>query len=744
MYIPEDQMPNYTDLRKQRSNQTVLDSENFERVVRAKSAQEMRKSRFRSTLEHFPDIDHHVVNDIADLIRDQWVLRGNTAKRDSDIQLDIKNVVIQQYLQANSTISSSIEHLYDEVISFMKTTDEALLLEKVPHISYSDRNPKNDPNTGKSSEVKKGEKRQRDDIEQIYPKTAKTNHGQYTLKRPYDQEPNSVPKRQRSSKIQEDEILDEEETDQIPISSRGTPLYRFVNTGVSCYINAALQFFLSLEMHEISVIPSQEALVQYARPEGSPLLRCALAFGDITSQPHGTLITPTTFSDPLFEHLDGQIQPGRQEDLCEAAFETILLNNYLFSRTNFNLILKTLTTCSVCNHVSITPDEKPYLILEMPHHDACLPDIIHDRITRSELLNGDNQYYCNYCMTNTDASQRQSFYEPLPPVLVIQLSRFIYTQNGSFKNTSKLGIDPFTLTLHVIDDGGVEKSVNYILHSTISHIGNAIEHGHYIATVKHGNKWYKCNDTSITLSSPGAINPEEVIILAFKKSEITLPESTHMDSQTNHRTEPDSSDVPHDGQGSAGHPLQPSFFPNKCVGNKVLLVKNDITKLTVDCIVNAAKCTLDGGGGVDGAIHAAAGPKLAKYCVNELKYCHVGEAVISPSFELSKQSIKNIIHTVGPQNGDKLMLAKCYENSLNYLTDKKYSGKIRTIAFPCIATAIYGFNNTRAAHIALQTIRDWLETNHSQVDQIIFCTFIDKDFQIYKNLISQYFPDYPH
>ena len=640
-------------------------------------------------------------------------------------------------------MSSTIEHLYDEILSFMKTTDEALLLEKVPHISYSDRNPQKKTSLGTSPHVRKGEKRLREEIDEICQKTVNTDPG--TLKRPHDEEPKTPLKRQRTSAAASDDISNLGENSQhiTACSPIGTPLYRFNNTGVTCYINAALQFFLSLNMHKIRIFASEETMVAYDQPDGCPLLRCALAFGDITAQPPGTLMTPTTFSNPLFEHLDGRILEGRQEDLCEAAFETILLNQYLFDKTNFNLVLKTLTTCSYCNNTSTIPDEKPYLILEMPHRDAYLADIIHDRITGSEILIGENQYHCNNCMIKRDASQRKVFYEPLPPILIIQMSRFIFTPNGSHKNTFKLHIHPYTLTLPVISENGDEKEVQYILHSTISHLGNSIEFGHYIANVKHENEWYKCNDDTITRSSPEAINPEEVIILAFRKSELMQPEqpSTPID----YLPPVEISDLLHVSQHSTSTQIKANSMPNAGNGSKVLLVQHDITKLNnLDCIVNAAKSTLDGGGGVDGAIHKAAGPKLAHYCVNKFRYCQVGEAVISPSFELSKQSIQYIIHTVGPQNGDALMLANCYKNSLNYLIDKKYDDKIRTIAFPCIATAIYGFDNTRAAHIALQTVRDWLETYHSHVDQIVFCTFIDKDFGIYKNLIFQYFPDYPH
>lgn len=183
------------------------------------------------------------------------------------------------------------------------------------------------------------------------------------------------------------------------------------------------------------------------------------------------------------------------------------------------------------------------------------------------------------------------------------------------------------------------------------------------------------------------------------------------------------------------------------ISHKVSIVQSDITKLNCQSIVNAAKGNLQGGGGVDGAIHIAAGSQLRKYCAKRLsilgwKECPVGEAVITPSFRLSTNSIQYIVHTVGPQDGNGTLLANCYTNSLQLMISNNYGENIRSIAFPCIATNIYGFDNTLACHIALRTVKQWLESNSSYVDKIIFCAFNDLDFTLYTKNIQTYFPDY--
>ena len=166
---------------------------------------------------------------------------------------------------------------------------------------------------------------------------------------------------------------------------------------------------------------------------------------------------------------------------------------------------------------------------------------------------------------------------------------------------------------------------------------------------------------------------------------------------------------------------------------KIALLKSDITKLKIDCIVNAANKTLLGGGGVDGAIHGAAGVELRLEC-EKLNGCETGEAKITSGYKLPS---KKVIHTVGPMGEKADLLENCYKNSLDLMKEHK----LRSIAFPCISTGIYGYPNMNAAIVALKTIRKWLEDskNSDAADKIIFCVFLDKDKEIYETLIPKYF-----
>ncbi|KAI8878290.1 A1pp-domain-containing protein [Backusella circina FSU 941] len=165
--------------------------------------------------------------------------------------------------------------------------------------------------------------------------------------------------------------------------------------------------------------------------------------------------------------------------------------------------------------------------------------------------------------------------------------------------------------------------------------------------------------------------------------------------------------------------------------NIVKLSQGDITKLKVDAIVNAANSSLLGGGGVDGAIHRAAGPKLLAEC-RTLNGCMDGDAKITKGYNLPA---KHVIHTVGPQNSDPKVLEGCYARSLEVLSDNK----LRSIAFPCIATGVYGYDNEKAAHVALKTVHDKLEKG-LDIDKVLFVLFNEKDKAIYKDLLPKYFP----
>lgn len=161
-------------------------------------------------------------------------------------------------------------------------------------------------------------------------------------------------------------------------------------------------------------------------------------------------------------------------------------------------------------------------------------------------------------------------------------------------------------------------------------------------------------------------------------------------------------------------------------------IQADITTLEVDAIVNAANSSLLGGGGVDGAIHRAAGAELIHEC-RLLGGCKTGQAKITRGYRLPAQWI---IHTVGPvwQGGgmqEAALLAACYRNSL----DVARQHQVTSIAFPCISTGIYKFPAQLAADIAVQTVYLWLQTQHQSME-VTFCCFSKDDLEIYQNLLS--------
>lgn len=161
--------------------------------------------------------------------------------------------------------------------------------------------------------------------------------------------------------------------------------------------------------------------------------------------------------------------------------------------------------------------------------------------------------------------------------------------------------------------------------------------------------------------------------------------------------------------------------------------EGDITTLEVDAIVNAANSTLLGGGGVDGAIHRAAGKELREYCAT-LGGCKIGEAKITPGFRLPA---KYIIHTVGPvwhggNHQEESLLADCYRNSLR-LALKHH---IKTMAFPAISTGAYRFPPEKATRIAVATVKNFL-TMHELPEQVIFCCFGEKMKYLYEKVLSE-------
>ena len=167
---------------------------------------------------------------------------------------------------------------------------------------------------------------------------------------------------------------------------------------------------------------------------------------------------------------------------------------------------------------------------------------------------------------------------------------------------------------------------------------------------------------------------------------------------------------------------------------KIGILQGDITKLGVDAIVNAAKPSLLGGGGVDGAIHLAAGPELLEHC-RSIGGCAIGQAKITPGYQLPATWI---IHTVGPiwtsgHSGEPELLASCYAECLKLAVQHH----VKTIAFPAISCGIYGYPIDQAARIAIATVLRVLETEHS-IDGVSFVCFSDADYDAIVEVFGEF------
>lgn len=169
------------------------------------------------------------------------------------------------------------------------------------------------------------------------------------------------------------------------------------------------------------------------------------------------------------------------------------------------------------------------------------------------------------------------------------------------------------------------------------------------------------------------------------------------------------------------------------LNGRIEIITADITTLDVDVIVNAANPTLLGGGGVDGAIHRAAGPELLAEC-RTLGGARPGEVKMTGAYRLPARAVA---HAVGPiwqggHRGEPELLASCYRRTLDLVRERGF----RTVAFPCISTGAYGYPIEQAARVAQKTVRDYLESAGEPI-KVIFCCYTDRDRQVYEQVAKE-------
>eukprot|EP00993_Chasmostoma_nieuportense_P002362 NODE_3164_length_1019_cov_21.297085_g3020_i0.p1 GENE.NODE_3164_length_1019_cov_21.297085_g3020_i0~~NODE_3164_length_1019_cov_21.297085_g3020_i0.p1 ORF type:complete len:271 (+),score=42.19 NODE_3164_length_1019_cov_21.297085_g3020_i0:70-882(+) len=176
----------------------------------------------------------------------------------------------------------------------------------------------------------------------------------------------------------------------------------------------------------------------------------------------------------------------------------------------------------------------------------------------------------------------------------------------------------------------------------------------------------------------------------------------------------------------------PVYKPNKLLNQRVALFRGPVTMVKCDAIVNAANENCMGGGGVDGAVHRAAGPLLVIECA-AFPICPTGSTRITKAYDLPA---RYILHSVGPIGENPEALASCYTSCLGLATQ----ARVRSLAFCMISTGIFGYPLEDATHVALKVCREWLLKHPQQDLQLIFACYTEREQEVYERLMASYFP----
>ena len=496
LYIPPNHWPSAAELQVQRLNPTVLESENFERIIRVIGARDMRKYGFDLLENVPPSVSCDIFNHVCDMIHNEWLKQGS----------DLKIVKANSIYEKLSKDSKMERNVFNDIYNFMENTDEYLLLQDVPYLRTKQRKMLIDVRKGaRASKVNLKKKTEKIQTKNPYPNP----------KIKIRSKVHQFQKKGKTTRTEHKKDFDTQNKDNnrnnVSLSNNKIvpfiPVTGIVNFGNTCYANSALQMLRALPwIWEENLQESSDDFVNTF---------------NIIMQNDRNLITQTTYRTFLTNLEEkGEFIPYEQQDVHEALnciFNTLsqsLNNCFQFTITSTVKCKRCLTPTDRsenCNFLRLslcdyTDNMQPLPIQIAPIAPIKVQNCIQNFFV-SELLSGQNAYQCDICADKTEAGKE--IVMDNPRILFIQLLRY---------STNEAGV-PRKDNRNVI----VQEEINinnhpYKLKAAICHLGENLNGGHYIAFVNLNGIWYKCNDNTVTISAVFEIEKSEVYILSYEKS----------------------------------------------------------------------------------------------------------------------------------------------------------------------------------------------------------------------------------